>query len=78
MNVEENEMETNAIIKYNGEVTLFRAMITDIACTLSLSLFPFDQVFYCFIHFFIALSCDLCPNGRTRERPLTCGESNEF
>uniref|UniRef100_A0A915ECN0 Neurotransmitter-gated ion-channel ligand-binding domain-containing protein n=1 Tax=Ditylenchus dipsaci TaxID=166011 RepID=A0A915ECN0_9BILA len=39
MNVEDNEMETNAIIKYNGEVTLFRAMITDIACSLSLSLF---------------------------------------
>lgn len=44
MNVEDNEMETNAIIKSNGEVTLFRAMITDIACSLSLSLFPFDQV----------------------------------
>ncbi|KAH7698400.1 Protein ACR-18, partial [Aphelenchoides avenae] len=43
MNVEDNELETNAIIKSNGEVTLFRAMITDIACTLSLSLFPFDQ-----------------------------------
>ncbi|CAD5231467.1 unnamed protein product [Bursaphelenchus xylophilus] len=43
MNIEDNEVETNAIIKANGDVTLFRAMITDITCTLSLSLFPFDQ-----------------------------------
>lgn len=44
MNVEENELETNAIIKSNGDVTLFRSMITDITCQLSLKDFPFDQV----------------------------------
>ena len=44
MNVEDNELETNAMVNYRGEVTLFRAMITDIACTLTLSMFPFDQV----------------------------------
>ncbi|GMT09593.1 hypothetical protein PFISCL1PPCAC_890, partial [Pristionchus fissidentatus] len=43
MNVAENEIETNAIIQNTGEVMLFRSMITDITCTLSLEQFPFDQ-----------------------------------
>ncbi|PAV86757.1 hypothetical protein WR25_06394 [Diploscapter pachys] len=43
MNVDENEMETNAIISDDGRVVLFRALITDISCNLSLEQFPFDQ-----------------------------------
>lgn len=49
MNVEENELDTYAIINYKGEVTLFRSMITDVTCEFSYRLkdFPFDQV--CFL-----------------------------
>lgn len=43
MNVEENEMETNAIVDNTGRVMLFRSMITDISCNLNLQQFPFDQ-----------------------------------
>ena len=50
LNIEDNELETNSLITNRGEVTLFRAMITDITCTLSLSLFPFDQQI-CFLTF---------------------------
>ncbi|CAI5450706.1 unnamed protein product [Caenorhabditis angaria] len=50
MNVEENEMETNAIIDYDGRVMLFRSMITDISCNLNLQQFPFDQQI-CFVTF---------------------------
>lgn len=46
MNVDENEMETNAIISDDGRVVLFRALITDISCNLSLEQFPFDQVYF--------------------------------
>ncbi|CAB3397306.1 unnamed protein product [Caenorhabditis bovis] len=50
MNVEENEMETNAIIDYQGNVMLFRSMITDISCNLNLQQFPFDQQ-VCYVTF---------------------------
>uniref|UniRef100_A0A9J2Q7N8 Neurotransmitter-gated ion-channel ligand-binding domain-containing protein n=1 Tax=Ascaris lumbricoides TaxID=6252 RepID=A0A9J2Q7N8_ASCLU len=50
MNVEENELETNAILEYNGSVILFRSMITDITCNLNLRDFPFDQQI-CFLIF---------------------------
>ncbi|KHN77475.1 Neuronal acetylcholine receptor subunit alpha-10 [Toxocara canis] len=50
MNVGENELETNAIIEYNGRVMLFRSMITDITCNLNLRDFPFDQQ-VCFLTF---------------------------
>uniref|UniRef100_A0A915CGP1 Neurotransmitter-gated ion-channel ligand-binding domain-containing protein n=1 Tax=Parascaris univalens TaxID=6257 RepID=A0A915CGP1_PARUN len=46
-NVEENELETNAILEYNGSVILFRSMITDITCNLNLRDFPFDQRYDC-------------------------------
>uniref|UniRef100_A0A915CH68 Neurotransmitter-gated ion-channel ligand-binding domain-containing protein n=1 Tax=Parascaris univalens TaxID=6257 RepID=A0A915CH68_PARUN len=49
-NVEENELETNAILEYNGSVILFRSMITDITCNLNLRDFPFDQQI-CFLIF---------------------------
>ncbi|ULT92251.1 hypothetical protein L3Y34_009775 [Caenorhabditis briggsae] len=50
MNVEENEMETNAIVDHTGRVMLFRSMITDISCNLNLQQFPFDQQI-CFVTF---------------------------
>uniref|UniRef100_A0A8R1HT71 Neur_chan_LBD domain-containing protein n=2 Tax=Caenorhabditis japonica TaxID=281687 RepID=A0A8R1HT71_CAEJA len=50
MNVEENEMETNAIVDSSGRVMLFRSMITDISCNLNLQQFPFDQQI-CFVTF---------------------------
>uniref|UniRef100_A0A1I7UEQ7 Neur_chan_LBD domain-containing protein n=1 Tax=Caenorhabditis tropicalis TaxID=1561998 RepID=A0A1I7UEQ7_9PELO len=50
MNVEENEMETNAIVDNTGRVMLFRSMITDISCNLNLQQFPFDQQI-CFVTF---------------------------
>uniref|UniRef100_A0AC35GMB4 Uncharacterized protein n=1 Tax=Panagrolaimus sp. PS1159 TaxID=55785 RepID=A0AC35GMB4_9BILA len=43
MNVKENELQTNALINFDGSVSLFRAIITDISCSLSLHRFPFDQ-----------------------------------
>ncbi|CAI4222723.1 unnamed protein product [Auanema sp. JU1783] len=43
MNVEENEMETNAIVNNTGHVMLFRSLITDVSCNLNLEQFPFDQ-----------------------------------
>lgn len=43
MNVKENELQTNALIQYDGQVSLFRAIITDVSCQLSLQRFPFDQ-----------------------------------
>ncbi|KAI6216415.1 Acr-18 [Aphelenchoides fujianensis] len=43
MNVEQNELETNAMVNSRGDVILFRAMISSITCTLSLATFPFDQ-----------------------------------
>ncbi|CAD6186906.1 unnamed protein product [Caenorhabditis auriculariae] len=50
MNVEENEMETNAIVNHDGRVMLFRSMITDISCNLNLQQFPFDQQ-VCYVTF---------------------------
>ncbi|KAI6186783.1 Acr-18 [Aphelenchoides besseyi] len=50
MNVEQNELETNAIVNSRGEVILFRAMISSITCGLSLASFPFDQQ-VCFLTF---------------------------
>lgn len=44
MNVEENVLKTNAIVYHNGDVMLFRSLITSIACTLDMTFFPFDQV----------------------------------
>ena len=43
MNIEENELETNAIIDQYGQVMLFRSLITDVSCNLNLEQFPFDQ-----------------------------------
>uniref|UniRef100_A0A914VJX9 Uncharacterized protein n=1 Tax=Plectus sambesii TaxID=2011161 RepID=A0A914VJX9_9BILA len=43
MNVEENELETNAVIHNDGRMMLFRSLITDITCNLDLTYFPFDQ-----------------------------------
>uniref|UniRef100_A0A914C479 Uncharacterized protein n=1 Tax=Acrobeloides nanus TaxID=290746 RepID=A0A914C479_9BILA len=43
MNVKENEMQTNALLQYDGNVSLFRAIITDITCDLQLYMFPYDQ-----------------------------------
>ncbi|KAI6239241.1 Acr-18 [Aphelenchoides fujianensis] len=50
MNVEQNELETNAMVNSRGDVILFRAMISSITCTLSLATFPFDQQ-VCFLTF---------------------------
>lgn len=44
MNVRENEVETNAVLKSNGDVMLFKSVITDLACMLDMTYFPFDQV----------------------------------
>lgn len=46
MNVRENEVETNVVLRSNGDVLLFKSVITDIACTLDMTYFPFDQVHY--------------------------------
>uniref|UniRef100_A0A7E4VAS9 Neur_chan_LBD domain-containing protein n=1 Tax=Panagrellus redivivus TaxID=6233 RepID=A0A7E4VAS9_PANRE len=43
MNVADNEMQTNALIQFDGRVSLFRAIITDVSCSLFLHRFPFDQ-----------------------------------
>uniref|UniRef100_A0A915ERH7 Neurotransmitter-gated ion-channel ligand-binding domain-containing protein n=1 Tax=Ditylenchus dipsaci TaxID=166011 RepID=A0A915ERH7_9BILA len=43
MNVKDNEMQTNALVRNDGRVSLFRAIITDITCNLNLHRFPFDQ-----------------------------------
>ncbi|KAI1723902.1 neurotransmitter-gated ion-channel ligand binding domain-containing protein [Ditylenchus destructor] len=43
MNVKDNEMQTNALVRHDGRVSLFRAIITDITCSLNLHRFPFDQ-----------------------------------
>ncbi|KAI1719785.1 neurotransmitter-gated ion-channel ligand binding domain-containing protein [Ditylenchus destructor] len=43
MNVKDNEMQTNALVRNDGRVSLFRAIITDITCSLNLHRFPFDQ-----------------------------------
>uniref|UniRef100_A0A0N5B6R1 Neur_chan_LBD domain-containing protein n=1 Tax=Strongyloides papillosus TaxID=174720 RepID=A0A0N5B6R1_STREA len=43
MNVEESDMEKNVVIKYDGNVVLFRSTITDITCNLNLADFPFDN-----------------------------------
>ena len=55
MNVEENELETNAIIESNGRVMLFRSLITDITCHLDLTYFPFDQARVYILTFFKSL-----------------------
>ncbi|KAI6218179.1 Acr-17 [Aphelenchoides fujianensis] len=43
MNVEDNQLETNAVIKSDGRVSVYRAMVTQITCSLVMDLFPFDQ-----------------------------------
>ncbi len=43
MNVRDNEMLTNVLVRNDGRVSLFRAIITDITCNLNLHRFPFDQ-----------------------------------
>ncbi|CAD5219482.1 unnamed protein product [Bursaphelenchus okinawaensis] len=43
MNVEANQLETNAVIKSDGRVSVYRAMVTQITCLLNLDDFPFDQ-----------------------------------
>lgn len=43
MNIEDNSMETNAVIKSDGRVSVYRAMITQITCLLTMDDFPFDQ-----------------------------------
>uniref|UniRef100_A0A915DQ15 Neurotransmitter-gated ion-channel ligand-binding domain-containing protein n=1 Tax=Ditylenchus dipsaci TaxID=166011 RepID=A0A915DQ15_9BILA len=43
MNVKDNEMQTNALVRNDGRVSLFRAIITDITCSLNMHRFPFDQ-----------------------------------
>lgn len=48
MNIEDNELETNAVIKSNGRVSVYRAMVTQITCLLRMESFPFDQQI-CFI-----------------------------
>ncbi|CAD5219480.1 unnamed protein product [Bursaphelenchus okinawaensis] len=48
MNVEDNELETNAVIRSDGRVSVYRAMVTQITCQLELENFPFDQQI-CFI-----------------------------
>lgn len=62
MNIEDNELETNAVIKSNGRVSVYRAMVTQITCLLRMYVhppntnimlpfresFPFDQQI-CFI-----------------------------
>lgn len=44
MNIEENELMTNAILKSDGGIMLFKAVITDISCNFDMTYFPFDQV----------------------------------
>uniref|UniRef100_A0A914VKH5 Uncharacterized protein n=1 Tax=Plectus sambesii TaxID=2011161 RepID=A0A914VKH5_9BILA len=48
MNVRENELHTNVLIEHTGKISLFRAIITDITCSLDMQRFPFDQQI-CFI-----------------------------
>ncbi|CAD5226232.1 unnamed protein product [Bursaphelenchus xylophilus] len=48
MNVDDNELETNAVIRSDGRVSVYRAMVTQITCQLTLENFPFDQQI-CFI-----------------------------
>jgi hypothetical protein len=43
MNIDDNQMETNAVIKSDGRVSVYRAMITQITCLLTMDDFPFDQ-----------------------------------
>ncbi|PIO62277.1 hypothetical protein TELCIR_16175, partial [Teladorsagia circumcincta] len=43
MNIRENEMQTNVQIEYNGRISLFRALMTDVTCDLRLESFPYDQ-----------------------------------
>lgn len=45
MNTANNELETNAVIKHNGNIILFKSLITDVTCNMNLIDFPFDQVF---------------------------------
>jgi hypothetical protein len=44
MNVEENQISTNVLLSYTGEVSLFSAVITEITCGLDMTAFPFDLV----------------------------------
>ncbi|KAK6048447.1 hypothetical protein COOONC_14049 [Cooperia oncophora] len=43
MNIRESEMQTNVQIEYNGRISLFRALMTDVTCDLRLERFPYDQ-----------------------------------
>ncbi|VDN54667.1 unnamed protein product, partial [Dracunculus medinensis] len=43
MNTANNELETNAVIKHNGNIILFKSLITDVTCNMNLIDFPFDQ-----------------------------------
>lgn len=45
MNVEETEIETNAIVKNDGSISVYRAFITKVTCAFSMEKFPFDEVF---------------------------------
>jgi hypothetical protein len=40
MNIDDNLMETNAVIKSDGRVSVYRAMITQITCLLEMDDFP--------------------------------------
>ncbi|KAI6197346.1 hypothetical protein M3Y94_01212900 [Aphelenchoides besseyi] len=43
MNIEDNQLETNAVIKSDGRISVYRAMVTQITCLLNMDSFPFDQ-----------------------------------
>lgn len=43
MNTEENEVTTNVVLNYTGNVVCFRAVTYHITCNLDMMYFPFDR-----------------------------------
>ncbi len=43
MNVEENEVTTNVVVNYTGNITFFRSVTYYITCHLNMTYFPFDR-----------------------------------
>lgn len=44
MDLRANQMRTNAVVNYTGDIMLFSALITDITCNIDMTWFPYDVV----------------------------------